>query len=259
MRGFGGLISFELGSLERARTLLNSVRLMALAESLGGVETLISHPATMTHASVPPERRAADRRHRRPGPHLGRHRGRRRPAGRPRPGARPRLTLIPEPAWPNSSISCFTSTATCSSSWPTTASGSTRILFLIVFAETGLVVTPFLPGDSLLFAAGALAATGALDLLAGRDPAADGGDRRRCRELRRRPLGRDAGDRAGARPIRAGGAGSTRRTSRARTSSSSGTAARRSCWAGSCRSCGRSCRSSPASRRCPIRRSRSTT
>jgi cystathionine gamma-lyase/cystathionine beta-lyase/cystathionine gamma-lyase/homocysteine desulfhydrase len=57
MRGFGGLISFELGSLDHARTLLNSVRLMALAESLGGVETLISHPATMTHASVPPERR----------------------------------------------------------------------------------------------------------------------------------------------------------------------------------------------------------
>jgi cystathionine gamma-lyase len=42
-----------------ARRLLNSVRLMALAESLGGVETLISHPATMTHASVPAERRAA--------------------------------------------------------------------------------------------------------------------------------------------------------------------------------------------------------
>jgi cystathionine beta-lyase/cystathionine gamma-synthase len=57
MRGFGGLIAFELGSLARARTLLNSVRLMALAESLGGVETLISHPASMTHASVPPERR----------------------------------------------------------------------------------------------------------------------------------------------------------------------------------------------------------
>ena len=57
MRGFGGLISFELGSLERARTLLNSVCLMALAESLGGVETLISHPASMTHASVPAERR----------------------------------------------------------------------------------------------------------------------------------------------------------------------------------------------------------
>jgi len=57
MRGFGGLISFELGSLERARTFLNSLELLILAESLGGVETLISHPATMTHASVPPERR----------------------------------------------------------------------------------------------------------------------------------------------------------------------------------------------------------
>jgi cystathionine beta-lyase/cystathionine gamma-synthase len=57
MCGFGGLISIELGSLDRARTLLESVRLMSLAESLGGVETLISHPATMTHASVPPERR----------------------------------------------------------------------------------------------------------------------------------------------------------------------------------------------------------
>jgi cystathionine beta-lyase/cystathionine gamma-synthase len=59
MRGFGGLISFDLGSLEAARTLLGGVRLMALAESLGGVETLISHPAMMTHGSVPPERRAA--------------------------------------------------------------------------------------------------------------------------------------------------------------------------------------------------------
>jgi cystathionine gamma-lyase/cystathionine beta-lyase/cystathionine gamma-lyase/homocysteine desulfhydrase len=59
MRGFGGLISFELGSLERARVFLNHVRLVALAESLGGVETLISHPATMTHAAVPAERRQA--------------------------------------------------------------------------------------------------------------------------------------------------------------------------------------------------------
>ena len=59
MRGFGGMVSFELGSLEAARRLLNAVRLLALAESLGGVETLISHPATMTHASVPAARRAA--------------------------------------------------------------------------------------------------------------------------------------------------------------------------------------------------------
>ena len=47
----------RLGSLDKARTLLNSVELMALAESLGGVETLISHPASMTHASVPAEQR----------------------------------------------------------------------------------------------------------------------------------------------------------------------------------------------------------
>jgi cystathionine beta-lyase/cystathionine gamma-synthase len=59
MRGFGGMLAFELASFEAARTLLNGVRLHALAESLGSVETLICHPATMTHASVPPERRAA--------------------------------------------------------------------------------------------------------------------------------------------------------------------------------------------------------
>ncbi len=54
-RGFGAMISFDLGSLEAARRLLNHVRLCSLAESLGGVETLISHPAVMTHASVPRE------------------------------------------------------------------------------------------------------------------------------------------------------------------------------------------------------------
>jgi cystathionine beta-lyase/cystathionine gamma-synthase len=59
MRGFGGMIAFDLGSLDAARRLLNGVELMALAESLGGVETLISHPATMTHASVPADRREA--------------------------------------------------------------------------------------------------------------------------------------------------------------------------------------------------------
>jgi cystathionine beta-lyase/cystathionine gamma-synthase len=57
MSGFGGMLSFETGSLENARTLLKAVRLCSLAESLGGVETLISHPATMTHASVPAEER----------------------------------------------------------------------------------------------------------------------------------------------------------------------------------------------------------
>jgi cystathionine gamma-lyase/cystathionine beta-lyase/cystathionine gamma-lyase/homocysteine desulfhydrase len=59
MKGFGGMLSFELGSFEEARRVCNGVRLMALAESLGGVETLMTHPASMTHASVPPERRAA--------------------------------------------------------------------------------------------------------------------------------------------------------------------------------------------------------
>src|SRR5437879_1003552 len=59
MRGFGGMLAFDLGSLEAARRVLNGVRLLSLAESLGGVETLISHPATMTHASVPAEHRAA--------------------------------------------------------------------------------------------------------------------------------------------------------------------------------------------------------
>jgi cystathionine beta-lyase/cystathionine gamma-synthase len=52
-RGFGAMISFELKSLSAARQLLDHVRLCSLAESLGGVETLISHPASMTHASMP--------------------------------------------------------------------------------------------------------------------------------------------------------------------------------------------------------------
>ncbi|HET6861774.1 MAG TPA: cystathionine gamma-synthase [Pyrinomonadaceae bacterium] len=50
--GFGGMVAFDVGSLAAARTVLESVKLCTLAESLGGVETLISHPATMTHASV---------------------------------------------------------------------------------------------------------------------------------------------------------------------------------------------------------------
>ena len=54
-RGFGAMISFDVGDLEAARRLLNHVKLCSLAESLGGVETLISHPATMTHASIPAE------------------------------------------------------------------------------------------------------------------------------------------------------------------------------------------------------------
>lgn len=56
-RGFGAMISFDVGSLEAARSLLNRVKLCSLAESLGGVETLISLPALMTHASIPAARR----------------------------------------------------------------------------------------------------------------------------------------------------------------------------------------------------------
>lgn len=58
-KGFGGMVSFETGSLDNAKKVLESVRLCTLGESLGGVESLISHPATMTHASVPNEKRQA--------------------------------------------------------------------------------------------------------------------------------------------------------------------------------------------------------
>jgi cystathionine beta-lyase/cystathionine gamma-synthase len=56
--GFGALISFEMGSYRKAKRFLDRLEVMSFAESLGGVESLISHPASMTHASVPPERRA---------------------------------------------------------------------------------------------------------------------------------------------------------------------------------------------------------
>ena len=58
MSGFGGMISVELGTKEKANKVLKKFRVFSLAESLGGVESLISHPASMTHASVEPERRA---------------------------------------------------------------------------------------------------------------------------------------------------------------------------------------------------------
>ena len=59
MKSFGGMISFELknDSMEAARKLLSSTHLFSLAESLGGVESLINHPASMTHASIPREER----------------------------------------------------------------------------------------------------------------------------------------------------------------------------------------------------------
>jgi cystathionine gamma-lyase len=59
MKGFGGMIAFDVGSLGKANRLLRKCRICSLAESLGGVETLISHPATMTHASVPKKEREA--------------------------------------------------------------------------------------------------------------------------------------------------------------------------------------------------------
>jgi len=54
MSGFGGMISFDLGNVARAKRFAESTRIFSLAESLGGVESLIGHPASMTHASVPP-------------------------------------------------------------------------------------------------------------------------------------------------------------------------------------------------------------
>ncbi len=57
MSGFGGMITFDLGSREAARVVLEAVKIFALAESLGGVESLISVPAEMTHASIPAEDR----------------------------------------------------------------------------------------------------------------------------------------------------------------------------------------------------------
>lgn len=58
MRGFGGMLSVDLGTLPKAQRVIESLRIFTIAESLGGVESLVCHPASMTHASVPPERRA---------------------------------------------------------------------------------------------------------------------------------------------------------------------------------------------------------
>lgn len=58
MSGFGGMIAFELkGDIERAKRMISSCRIFSLAESLGGVESLIGHPASMTHGSIPREER----------------------------------------------------------------------------------------------------------------------------------------------------------------------------------------------------------
>lgn len=57
MSGFGGMISVDFGDLELAKKVLKQTKIFSLAESLGGVESLISHPASMTHAAVPKEER----------------------------------------------------------------------------------------------------------------------------------------------------------------------------------------------------------
>jgi cystathionine beta-lyase/cystathionine gamma-synthase len=61
MRGFGGMVSFTLkgDDMEEAKTLMEHLKVFALGESLGGVESLCTHPATMTHASIPAEEREA--------------------------------------------------------------------------------------------------------------------------------------------------------------------------------------------------------
>jgi len=59
MKGFTGMVTIEMGSLEAAKKVVDAVRIFSLAESLGGVESLIGHPTSMTHASVPVDRRQA--------------------------------------------------------------------------------------------------------------------------------------------------------------------------------------------------------
>ncbi len=58
MKGFGSMITMDTGSLENAKKMLKQLKLCVLGESLGGVETLVSHPATMTHAALGEEGRA---------------------------------------------------------------------------------------------------------------------------------------------------------------------------------------------------------
>ena len=125
------------------------------------------------------------------------------------------------------------------------------ILFLVIFCETGLVVMPFLPGDSLLFIAGAVAAGGGMDpvLLCGLlMAAAILGDSTNY------VIGRTAGE----RPGNACSATPTRRSSAATTcsrptTSTNAMAARPSPWRASCRSCAPSRRSSPAWQKWSIR------
>ena len=94
--GRSGIVTFFLkGGLPEARRFLERLELFTLAESLGGVESLVDHPAIMTHASVPPEARAKLGITRFAGAAVGRHRGYRRPDRGPRVGAR----LKPQPPY----------------------------------------------------------------------------------------------------------------------------------------------------------------
>ena len=92
-KGFGAMLSFELkdGSQAAVERLLLGLRWFTLAESLGGVESLVAHPASMTHASMTPEARRSGHR-RRTDPAVGRHRGRGRPDRGPAPGPAGRMT-----------------------------------------------------------------------------------------------------------------------------------------------------------------------
>ena len=58
MSGFGGMVAVDVGTREKSDQIVTRLKVFTLAESLGGVESLVCHPATMTHASVPAEKRA---------------------------------------------------------------------------------------------------------------------------------------------------------------------------------------------------------
>ncbi len=57
MKGFGGMVAFDVGGIEEGKRFVNNVKLCTLATSLGGVETIVQHSASMTHATIPVEQR----------------------------------------------------------------------------------------------------------------------------------------------------------------------------------------------------------
>ena len=95
MDGFGAIVTFRLdGGVEQVRRFVKALKLFLFAESLGGVESLVCHPATMSHATLTPAGAAEDRHHRRHDPPVGRHRGCRGPDRGPGTGTGGVLTLI---------------------------------------------------------------------------------------------------------------------------------------------------------------------